>query len=116
MSEVPVCPYCGSSVPIDFSRVGYDEKVVVRCRNCGGEFEYMPGFGAFSLPGEGSRMPSQVRTEGSYSGTSYDDDAWSLDRPAAQQSGCGTCCTICICIIILMTIFPFFYGFWWLFG
>jgi len=115
MSELPECPYCGSRVPMDSTRVGYDEKVVVQCRNCGGQFEYMPGFGAFSLPGEGSRIPSQVRTEGSYSGSSYDDDAWSMDRPA-QQSGCGTCCTICICLIIITTIFPLFFGFWWLFG
>ena len=117
MSEVPVCPYCGANVPTDFSRVGYDEKVVVRCRNCGGQFEYMPGFGAFSLPGEGQQMPSSVRTEGSYYGSSQDDgESWQLDRPAQQNSGCGICCTICICLIVLSTLFPLFYGFWWLFG
>lgn len=120
MSEVPVCPYCGANVPVDFSRVGYDEKIVIQCRNCGGQFEYMPGFGAFSLPGEGHRTQSQVRTEGSYSGSSYDDeDAWQLDRPASQQSGCGTCCAICVCLIILFTMFPLFLlfgGFGQIFG
>lgn len=124
MSENPDCPYCGSSVPLDHARVGYDEKVKVRCRNCGGEFEYMPGFGSFSLPGEGPHTQRQrpVRTEGSYPGTVYEGEAsWTTETPRPKQSGCGTCCTICCCCLLFPTIFiiiimGFLGGFFWLFG
>lgn len=121
MSQNPDCPYCGSNVRLDDARVGYDEKVKVRCPNCGGQFEFMPGFGSFSLPGEGPRTQQQrpVRTEGSYSGTEYGrDDPWTTETPPPQKSGCGTCCTICCCCLLLPTIitvmiFGFLGGFLW---
>ncbi|MGY5859530.1 MAG: hypothetical protein RTU63_09175 [Candidatus Thorarchaeota archaeon] len=119
----PDCPYCGSSVPIDNARVGYDEKVTIRCHNCGGQFEYMPGFGSFSLPGEGPRTQRQVRPEGSHSSSGYQGDPWAT--PPSQppkKSGCGTCCTICCCCLLLpliftVSLFGLFGGFfWWIFG
>ena len=122
MSQNPDCPYCATNVPLDHARLGYDEKVKVRCPNCGGQFEYMPGFGSFSIPGEGPRTQGRVRSEGSYPGTVYEGDApWTTEPPPRQQSGCGTCCTICCCCLILPTIitfmiFGFFGGFFWLFG
>ena len=107
MSEKPNCPYCGSSVSIDHVRAGYDEKVKVRCHNCVGQFEYMPGFGSFSLPGEGPRTQPRVSSEGSYPGTVYQGDApWTSETPPPKKSGCGTCCSICCCCIGLLFIVP----------
>jgi len=42
MSQNPDCPYCGSSVSIDHVRAGYDEKVRVRCSNCGSVHSHFP--------------------------------------------------------------------------
>ena len=115
------CPYCGSSVPLDQVRVGYDEKVKVRCRNCGGQFEHMPGFGSFSLPGEGPRTQRQVRSEGPYPGTAPGGaDPWTSETPPPKKSGCGTCCTICCCCLLLPTIVSMIIlgilgGFLWMF-
>ena len=122
MSQNPDCPYCGSSVPLDHARVGYDEKVMIQCRNCGGKFEYMPGFGSFSLPGEGPRTQHQVRTDGQYPSAGHPaDDPWKTASSPPKKSGCGTCCTICCCCLLFPTIlslilFGFFGGFFWLFG
>ncbi len=120
MSENPTCPYCGSIVPADSRQLDYDEKVQMRCRNCGGLFEYLPGFGAFSLPDQGRRQPSRSYDDGSFPGTIYEGDApYTIERPPQQQSACGTCCTIICCIIGLMVILPMllFGGFFfWLFG
>ncbi|MHA1136990.1 MAG: hypothetical protein ACTSSE_10935 [Candidatus Thorarchaeota archaeon] len=123
MSQNPDCPYCGSSVPIDHARVGYDEKVKIQCSNCGGQFEYMPGFGSFSLPGEGPRTQQRrVRTEGSYPGAVYEGEApWTASSQPPKKSGCGTCCTICCCCLLFpilstLMLFGFFGGFMWLFG
>jgi hypothetical protein len=69
MSEVPDCPYCGVAVQTDRA-MDYDNKIKLRCNNCGGLFEFMPGFGAFSLP-ENERRGS-VRHEGSRRRTSFD--------------------------------------------
>ncbi|MHA2084339.1 MAG: hypothetical protein ACXAEB_12855 [Candidatus Thorarchaeota archaeon] len=49
MSDAPKCPYCGESVAHDVHG-NYDDKVNVKCQNCGGVFEYIPGFGTFSVP------------------------------------------------------------------
>ncbi len=107
MSENPNCPYCGSSVSTDHVRAGYDEKVKIRCHNCGGQFEYMPGFGSFSLPGEGPRTQPRVSSEGSYPGTIYQGDApWTTESPPPKKSGCGTCCSICCCCCGLLFILP----------
>ncbi|MGY5870867.1 MAG: hypothetical protein RTV72_01340 [Candidatus Thorarchaeota archaeon] len=121
MSQNPNCPYCSASVPIDHVRVGYDEKVKVRCHNCGGQFEYMPGFGSFSLPGEGPRTQRRVATEGSYHGTVYEGEVpWTTESTPPKQSGCGTCCAIICCLIGISVIFPIMWLFsgllWWLFS
>ncbi|MFW9844120.1 MAG: MJ0042-type zinc finger domain-containing protein [Candidatus Thorarchaeota archaeon] len=122
MSQNPDCPYCGSNVRLDHVQVGYDEKVKVRCPNCGGQFEYMPGFGSFSLPGEGPRTQRRVTTDGAYPSPQYGSDTpWTTEPSPKQQSGCGTCCWICCCCLLLPTIITVmllgaFGGFWWLFG
>lgn len=123
MSEVPDCPYCGSAVRTE-RIMDYDSKIKLRCNNCGGFFEFMPGFGAFSLPDDerrGSR--SSVRYEGSVPGYQYDvyeeDTPWGTERPPMQGGGCGAVCVIifCFCFIlpiiwfIMMIVFGF--GFFW---
>jgi hypothetical protein len=120
MSENPTCPYCGSIVPADSRQLNSDEKVQMRCRSCGGVFEYLPGFGAFSLPGQESRKSSSS-DDGSFPGTIYEGDApYTIERPPQQQSACGTCCTLICCLIGLFIILPLllFSGglFTWLFG
>ncbi|MBN2230253.1 MAG: hypothetical protein JW779_11755 [Candidatus Thorarchaeota archaeon] len=128
MAENPYCPYCGTSVRADNIRMDYDEKVKVRCPNCGGLFEYLPGFGAFSLPGEQPRrqrdQPPSTSFDGSYPGAVYESDVpWTTERPQQQQSGCGTCCSIACCcflflfvIVPLLVVFGFFGSIFWLFG
>lgn len=120
MSEIPECPYCASSVPVGGRRLSYDEKVKIRCPNCGGQFEYIEGWGTFSLPGEGPRTQSRMTYEGSYPGEIYEGSSpWEPESPTQQQSTCGTCCTVLCCIISISFIFPLFMifgGFWWLFG
>jgi hypothetical protein len=107
MSENPTCPYCGSVVPADSRQLDYDEKVQLRCRSCGGLFEYLPGFGAFSLPYQGKRQPSTSYDDGSFPGTIYEGDApYTIERPPQQQSACGTCCTIICCLIGLFILLP----------
>ncbi|MHA1905226.1 MAG: hypothetical protein ACXADL_09625 [Candidatus Thorarchaeota archaeon] len=59
MSNAPKCPYCGNSVTHDVPG-HYDDKVNVKCKNCGGVFEYIPGFGTFSVP-EGIHSDTQKR-------------------------------------------------------
>jgi hypothetical protein len=119
MSDVPVCPYCGA--PVHTDRVmDYDDKIKLRCNNCGGFFEFMPGFGAFSLP-ENERG-GRVRYEGSafrphYE--AYEDDApWGFEQGEAQQSGGGACCGVllCLCCVlpIILFIFSLILGFGWL--
>jgi hypothetical protein len=119
MSENPTCPYCGAIVPADSRQLDYDEKVQMRCRNCGGLFEYLPGFGSFSLPDQGSRR-EPATSDGSYPRTVYESDApWTIEPPPQQQSSCGTCCTIICCIVGLLIILPMILiGGWfvWLFG
>lgn len=107
MSEIPECPYCGYGVSIDKRRLSYDEKVKVRCPNCGGYFEYMEGWGAFSLPGEGSHLDSQTTYEGPSYGDGYEStSAWEPETAPQQQASLGTCCAICFCLITFSIIFP----------
>jgi hypothetical protein len=111
MSENPNCPYCGSVVPADSRQLDYDEKVQMRCRNCGGLFEYVPGFGAFSLPDQGSRKPATSYDDGASSSTIYESDApYTIEQPPQQQSACGNCCAIICCLIgvfFIMTMILF---------
>lgn len=118
MSEAPDCPYCGSKVHTE-RVMDYDSKIKLRCNNCGGFFEFMPGFGAFTLP-EQERSGS-VRHEGSFRPhyEDYGDEApFMYERPPAEQSECGSCCGVafCLCCVlpILMFIFSFILGFGWL--
>jgi hypothetical protein len=115
MSEVPDCPYCGNKVHTD-RVMDYDSKVKLRCNNCGGFFEYMPGFGAFTLP-ELERRGS-VRHEGFFRPHYEDEVPWETDTQPTQQSNCGNCCgvAVCLCCVlpIIMFIFSIILGFGWL--
>ena len=121
MSEVADCPYCGSRVQTT-QTMDYDSKFKLRCNNCGGFFEYMPGFGAFSLPEEQQRGP--VRYEGSAFRPRYEvyeeDAPWGTERPYyPPESSCGNCCAgliFCCCILpIIMFIISLVLGFGWFF-
>ena len=120
MSEVPNCPYCGAKVHTE-RVMDYDSKIKLRCNNCGGFFEFIPGFGAFTLP-ERERAGSResVRHEGFRPHYDvYDGEApWGTEQPPAQQSNCGNCCgvAVCICCIlpILLLFVSFILGFGWL--
>jgi hypothetical protein len=116
MSEIPDCPYCGAQVHTD-RVMDYDNKVKLQCRNCGGIFEFLPGFGSFSLPEQEQRR--SVRREGSAFRPHYEvyesEAPWGVERPPEQQGGCGACCGIlfCLCFIIpvIITIASILFGF-----
>ena len=121
MAEVPDCPYCGAKVHTE-RVMDYDSKVKLRCKNCGGFFEFMPGFGAFSLPDQERR--GSVRYEGSVPRTSFDiyeaEAPWeSADRPPAEGGGCGAACFVIMCfccflpILVFMLMIIFGIGFFW---
>ncbi|MFX1485439.1 MAG: hypothetical protein ACFFCP_19875 [Promethearchaeota archaeon] len=112
MSETVECPYCGSNVRTQ-RVVDYDNKIRLRCSSCGGLFEYMPGFGSFSLPEQERRESVRYHGPTEYG---YDDPSvyetevpWTVERPsyegAASQRGCV------VCFIILCLILPLLFGF-----
>ena len=119
MSEESDCPYCGAKVHTE-RVMDYDSKIKLRCNNCGGFFEYMPGFGAFTLPDQERR--GSVRHEGYAPRTSFDRyeaaAPWETERPPAQQSSSGSCCGVlfCVCCVlpIILIIMSFVLGFGWL--
>jgi hypothetical protein len=116
MSEEPTCPYCGAAVRTE-KVMDYDNKIKLRCSTCGGFFEFLPGFGAFSLPEEertGSR--SSVRHEGFMPDPRYDvyeaDAPWGSERlgsdaPPVQGSSCGTACFVISCLCCFIPILTF---------
>ena len=120
MSEILECPYCGAGVPSDRA-MDYDNKVKLRCKNCGGFFEYLPGFGAFSLPEEERRV--STRTEGSVSGTYYgfsqSESPWEIERPPTEAGSAGAACFIILCmccflpIVVFMMMLVLGIGFFW---
>ncbi|MBY8998863.1 MAG: hypothetical protein KGD60_14135, partial [Candidatus Thorarchaeota archaeon] len=89
--------------------------------SCGGFFEFMPGFGAFTLPDQERR--GSVRHEGSSPRTSFDvyeaEAPWKTERPPAPGNNCGTYCFIlcCLCFIIPVILFimmiVFGFGLFW---
>jgi hypothetical protein len=95
----------------------YDDKIKLRCTNCGGFFEFMPGFGAFTLPEEERR--GSVRHEGSAFRPHYEtyesDVPFTIERPPARDNECGSCCGVavfCCCILpIMMFVLSFIFGF-----
>ncbi|MHA2024652.1 MAG: hypothetical protein ACW98U_02030 [Candidatus Thorarchaeota archaeon] len=107
MSESADCPYCGQTVQTR-KQVDYDNKIKMRCNSCGGLFEYMPGFGSFSIPDEDRR--ESVRYHGP---TDYEDPGiyqaeahWTVERPPSQQTTCGRgCVVLCLLCFILPVIF-----------
>ncbi len=112
----------------------YDSKARVRCPHCGGTFEHLGGFGAFTIPGgEPHARRERVRFEGSYPSymdrSRYEDEGWredsqwTIQTPEEPSSGCNTCCGVCcFCIfmnfligIILWIVIGGPFWFWWWF-
>ena len=99
MSETTECPYCGAITRTQ-RVVDYDSKIKLRCSSCGGQFEYMPGFGSFSLPDQDRR--DSVRHHGS---TDYSEPGvyeaevpWTIERPPSESGAFNKACAI-ICIL-----------------
>lgn len=114
MSESADCPYCGQTVRTQ-REVDYDNKIKMRCSSCGGLFEYMPGFGSFSLPDQDRR--ESVRYHGP---TDYDEPGvyeaevpWTIERPSSSDTGGKACIA---CFIIMCFIIPMLFGFLFFFS
>lgn len=112
MSESAECPYCGSNVRTQ-RVVDYDSKIKLRCSSCGGLFEYILGFGSFSLPDQDRRDSVQYHGSTDYSGPgAYDTEApWTIEKPPSEGSGCNKACAI---ICILCFFFPIISIFWFI--
>ena len=108
MSDLPTCPYCGA--PISSRPAGeYDQSVRLRCPNCRGVFEYIAGFGTFSLSDEERQSSTAeafpgMRPSGGLSG------GFSTE----PQPGCNACAAVGLLLCCIATsLLPFL--FWWLF-
>ncbi|MGY5865644.1 MAG: hypothetical protein RTV41_13660 [Candidatus Thorarchaeota archaeon] len=117
MSESADCPYCGQTVQTR-KEVDYDNKIKLRCNSCGGLFEYMPGFGSFTLPDKDQRDSVQYHGSTDYSEYSdpsiYDADApWTVERPQSEVGAfnklCAIICILCF-ILPIATIIVFFFS------
>jgi hypothetical protein len=108
MSETAECPYCGQTVRTQ-REVDYDNKIKLRCSSCSGLFEYMPGFGSFSLPDQDRQESVRYHGPTEYG---YDDPSiyeaevpWTVEKPSSQANDCGRGCIIfCILCFILPVI------------
>jgi hypothetical protein len=113
MSESAECPYCGQTVHTQ-REVDYDNKIKLRCNSCGGIFEYMPGFGSFSVPDQDRRESVRYHETTDYdqSGVYGGEAPWTVERPAAQGTGCGKACIV-LCLLCfflpIISIFIFFF-------
>ncbi|TFF91851.1 hypothetical protein EU545_02750 [Candidatus Thorarchaeota archaeon] len=104
MPEELNCPYCAAAVTSRAS-LSDDEAVNIRCPNCGGVFEYIPGFGAFSLPNQGEG----VRVDRGPFGPRMTRGGFTTDHTqTGGQTGSTAGCIVCICIASF--IFPFLFG------
>jgi len=113
MSNEIVCPYCGNAPWSGVSPQG-DSSMRVRCDRCGGIFEYIPGFGAFSLP----EMGRERSTMGDISGDSFirspgpeqQGDRYAFPQAEQKREG-GNCCGTCCCCFILFILLPYLFFF-----
>ncbi|MDF1539774.1 MAG: hypothetical protein P1Q69_12810 [Candidatus Thorarchaeota archaeon] len=97
MSQETSCPYC--KVPGSIGTEDDISTIYIRCTNCGGVFEFMPGFGSFSLPDEGrgfkaARGGPKTRYDQEYV-ISNDD----VPQTGPQAAGC------CVLLLILISVF-----------
>lgn len=97
MSQETSCPYCNADYNIPVVD-GDTTAVYVRCRKCGGVFEFMPDFGSFSLPDNGQDFTPtrEIRSRVSQQEYVITDD----DTP--DGSSCAACC--CVALIILLSV------------
>ena len=109
MSDQPTCPYCGA--PISSQPSGeYDQSIRMRCPNCRGVFEYIPGFGTFSLSdeerqsGAAGPFPGMRPSAGGAGGFSTE--------PQPECNACAAVGLVLCCIAVSLIPFLFF----WLLG
>ncbi len=92
MAEETSCPYCG--LPANAGTAESDEKKTLRCSRCGGYFDYIPGFGAFSLSDEEQSEHRRSQRWSGYSGVPR-----TIEFSSESEGGpCIACCVI-ICIL-----------------
>ena len=113
MSETAECPYCGPNTRTQ-RVVDYDSKIKLRCSSCGGQFEYMPGFGSFSLPDQDRQDSVQYHGATDYSdpGVYEAEVPWTIERPPSEGTTCGKACIV-ICLLCfflpIISIFIFLF-------
>jgi hypothetical protein len=100
LSESIDCPYCQNPVAVPVVQDSVTSQYL-RCRSCGGIFEYMPDFGAFSLPDKGAEYMRQQRTSAR---EALDESRMGM-QPDARAQGGGGGCGACCCIFMLMGVF-----------
>jgi len=82
-----------------------EESVRLRCQSCGTVFEYIPGFGSFSLPGEEHHGAYMGGIAGPRIGGA--DYGYEPSSELPTGGGAGAACVVC-CILLAM-ILPLFY-------
>ncbi|MHA1768627.1 MAG: hypothetical protein ACTSV3_02105 [Candidatus Thorarchaeota archaeon] len=108
MSESAECPYCGARVPLD-RKYDYDSSARVVCPNCGGTFEYLAGFGTFSVEGEEParefpRMTIEGSSDWERPAGFEEETIWRVQHPETEEDVCGSCCKIACCCLLLNII------------
>jgi hypothetical protein len=81
----------------------YDEKVDVHCDNCGGVFEYLTGFGSFSIDEEAPSSSHQTRH---INGAIWSEPSAVSVSPERTGYG-GSCGRVCACLCCFGIAFPF---------
>ncbi len=101
MSERDVCPYCGAPISVDYIGSA-EESIMVTCSRCGGRFEYIVGFGAFTpdsqqptTASDGFR-PSAPATIPSTSTKDYFQED--------KESNCCGCAVKCIIVYVILVL------------
>ncbi len=79
MSELVECPNCAARIDVK-QELHYDQTVSMNCPYCGGNFDYVPGFGALSS--KESQAPNQrpVRLDGSQTARPLQDPVFAVGR------------------------------------
>ncbi|NWF96340.1 MAG: hypothetical protein HXY34_09365 [Candidatus Thorarchaeota archaeon] len=122
MPDVVKCPYCDSSVEV-YSSDNYDVARTMKCPNCGGTFQHIPGFGAYrpasgTAPPEG-RTPVPPPTSRQWSGTFEGSTMGPPDimgetrrkGPSAKEYDAGSECAkgcVLICGLCCLGMFALF--------
>lgn len=113
MSEVITCPQCGATVTPGRKLGGDEESVKMRCNSCGAVFEYIPGFGSFSISGD----QQQETFPGSFRGAGTGDMNYGYEPGADMQTGAGAGTAIAVgCCVLMAFMLPLLYALFLIMG